>query len=57
MNTPTHLLIGAAALARPADDAAGLWRNAAVLLGALVADARIFISYIAVPAYFTLMLG
>ena len=45
MNTPTHLLIGAAVLARPAEDAAGRRRNAAILIGALVSDAAIFILF------------
>ena len=45
MNTPTHLLIGAAVLARPAEDAAARRRNAAILTGALVSDAAIFILF------------
>lgn len=45
MNTPTHLLIGAAALARPAEDSAGRLRNAAILIGALIADAAIFVLF------------
>ena len=45
MNTPTHLLIGAAVLARPAEDAAGRRRNAAILIGALVSDAAIFLLF------------
>ncbi|WP_299624635.1 hypothetical protein [Pelagibius sp.] len=45
MNTPTHLLIGAAVLARPAEDAAARRRNAAILIGALVCDAAIFILF------------
>lgn len=45
MNTPTHLLIGAAALARPAEDPVGRRRNAAILIGALVADAAIFVLF------------
>lgn len=42
MNTPTHLLIGAAVLARKKDGGAGRWRNEAVLAGALLPDAAIF---------------
>lgn len=45
MNTPTHLLIGAAVLARPAEDTAGRWRNLAILAGALVADAAIYLLF------------
>ena len=42
MNTPTHLLIGAAVLARPQDGGSARWRNWAVLAGALLPDAAIF---------------
>ena len=42
MNTPTHLLIGAAVLAHKEDGAAGRWRNWAVLTGALLPDTGIF---------------
>ncbi len=46
MNTPTHLLIGAAVLARPAEDAADRHRNAAILIGALLADSAIFVLFV-----------
>lgn len=42
MMTPTHILIAAAVLARPADTAAGRWRNAAAVAGALLPDAVIY---------------
>ncbi|WP_282609530.1 hypothetical protein [Pelagibius sp. Alg239-R121] len=45
MNTPTHLLIGAAVLARKADRKGIHWRNWAILAGALLPDAAIFILF------------
>ena len=46
MNTPTHLLIGAAVLARPGAQDGGAphhrWRNAAILAGALAPDLALF---------------
>ena len=45
MNTPTHLLIGAAVLARKGDDKGARWRNWAILAGALLPDAAIFILF------------
>ncbi|MEM1139635.1 MAG: cobalamin biosynthesis protein CobQ [Pseudomonadota bacterium] len=41
MNTPTHMLVGAALLAKPG----ALQRNRAVLIGALVPDALLFVMF------------
>ena len=43
MNTPTHVLVSAAVLAKPGEQHAG--RNWAVLIGAIIADLSIFVMY------------
>jgi len=45
MQTPTHLLVAAAALARPAETSRDRWVNAAVLIGALLPDLSIYILF------------
>ena len=45
MNTSTHLLIGAAALARRDPDGSQRWRNRAIVVGALLPDAAIFVLF------------
>ena len=46
MNTPTHLLVGAALFAKPAKDSRHKWRNTAILFGALLPDLSIFVLFI-----------
>jgi len=46
MNTPTHLLISSVILARPGDERGGKRWNMAVIAGALVPDAAIFVMFL-----------
>ncbi len=45
MNTPTHLLISSALLARPGAEPGNKRRNVAVIAGALIPDAAIFVMF------------
>ncbi len=45
MNTPTHLLIGAAVLARPQSETGERWRNPVVLAAALLPDLGLFVLF------------
>ena len=46
MNTPTHMLLGAAVLARPVRSAPDRWCNGAVLLGALAPDLGLYVLFV-----------
>lgn len=46
MNTPTHLLIGAAALAAPRTATGDRWRNPAIVLFALLPDLGLFVLFV-----------
>lgn len=46
MNTPTHLLVAAGLLAKPAATARAKWRNAAILVGALLPDLSIYVLFV-----------